>query len=159
MCRDEDAAARPRPPLCAPAGRSGDRLVAERLERGRDAASVARVEEFDTGLALAELDPERPRPVETPWGSFALYVVEGDVLASQSFCPHLEGPLFQGTRSGETITCPWHLWRFSLRTGERLDAGGLLSRGRDALLVCDVRVGPRGTLVLSRPRPAAADGR
>jgi nitrite reductase (NADH) small subunit/3-phenylpropionate/trans-cinnamate dioxygenase ferredoxin subunit len=115
---------------------------------------VARVEEFDTGLALADLDPERPLPVETPWGSIALYVVGGEVLASQSFCPHLEGPLFQGTRSGETITCPWHLWRFSLRSGERLDAGGLLSRGRDALLVCDVRVGDRGTLVLARPRRA-----
>ena len=128
--------------------------VAESLERGRGAASVARVEEFDTGLALADLDPERPQPVETPWGSIALYVVGGEVLASQSFCPHLEGPLFQGTRAGETITCPWHLWRFSLRSGERLDAGGLLSRGCDALLVCDVDVGARGTLVLSRPHRA-----
>jgi nitrite reductase (NADH) small subunit/3-phenylpropionate/trans-cinnamate dioxygenase ferredoxin subunit len=113
---------------------------------------VARVEEFDTGVTPAEVDPARPRPIDTPFGSITLWRVDGELVATQSFCPHLEGPLFQGTRSGDEITCPWHLWRFSLRTGERLDVGRLLARGGNALLVCDVRVGSRGTLVLSSPR-------
>ena len=114
--------------------------------------------EFDTGLTRADLDPARPAPIETPWGSISLYVVEGEVLASQSFCPHLEGPLFQGTVSGSTVTCPWHQWRVSLRTGRRLDAVGFLRRdARDALCVSDVRVGPRGTFLLSPPRRRADD--
>jgi nitrite reductase/ring-hydroxylating ferredoxin subunit len=108
--------------------------------------------EFDTGLRREDLDPERPCPIETPWGSFAIYLVAGEILAAQSFCPHLEGPLFQGTLAGDTIVCPWHQWRFSLRTGARLDLGGCLSRAADALALCDVRTGTRGTLVLS-PRP------
>ena len=33
---------------------------------------------------------------------------------------HFGEPLFQGTLSGATVTCPWHRWRFDLRTGERL---------------------------------------
>lgn len=105
---------------------------------------------FDTGLRREDLDPARPRPIETPWGSFSLYVVAGEVLAAQSFCPHLEGPLFQGTQVEDTIVCPWHQWRFSLRTGARLDAGGCLRFGLDTLATCDVRVGPLGTLLLSR---------
>ena len=80
--------------------------------------------EFDTGLAEADLDPERPHAIETPWGMMGVYTISkggvNEVLCSQAFCPHLEGPLFQGTLSGATVTCPWHRWRFDLRTGERL---------------------------------------
>lgn len=108
---------------------------------------------FDTGLRPTDLDPERPQPLETPWGSMSIYVCAGEILASQSFCPHLQGPLFQGTLSGETVTCPWHQWRFSLRTGERVDLAGKLSAARDALAICEVLLSLRGTIVLARPRP------
>jgi nitrite reductase/ring-hydroxylating ferredoxin subunit len=109
-------------------------------------------QEFDTGLVRAALDPERPLPIDTRWGSMTLFVAGERVFATQSFCTHLEGPLFQGTRSGETITCPWHQWRFSLSNGERLDVPSILRSQSDMLLVCDVHTGPRGTLVLSNPR-------
>lgn len=108
--------------------------------------------EFDTGLAPEDVDPARPRPIDTPWGSFALYEIGGELLAAQSFCPHLEGPLFQGTIAGDTITCPWHQWRFSLRTGARIDLGGCLRRAGDDLVTCDVRIGSRGTIVLALRR-------
>jgi nitrite reductase/ring-hydroxylating ferredoxin subunit len=107
---------------------------------------------FDTGLLRSELDPERPLPIETPWGPMTLFVAGERVFATQSFCTHLEGPLFQGTLSGETITCPWHQWRFSLADGKRLDVPSILSCEADTLIVCDVESGPRGTLVLSRAR-------
>ena len=74
-------------------------------------------EEYSTGLALSDFDPERPMPFDTPWGSFAIYEVDGGLVAAESFCPHILGPLFQGTRSGAEITCPWHAWRYSLRSG------------------------------------------
>src|SRR5215203_2955354 len=109
-------------------------------------------ESFDTGVKPADIDPDRPVPIETPWGSIAVYACRGRFLAAQSFCPHLQGPLFQGTVAGEEVICPWHQWRFSLRTGARLDMGARLGGDRTALLVCDVLIGPRGTLVLARPR-------
>jgi nitrite reductase (NADH) small subunit/3-phenylpropionate/trans-cinnamate dioxygenase ferredoxin subunit len=107
-------------------------------------------EEYDTRVRPEELEPGRPRAVATPWGEYALFRSGAETLAVQAFCPHLAGPLFQGTRSGETITCPWHRWRYSLRTGERLDP---LEPGSDRtpLSRCAVRVGPAGTLVLARP--------
>jgi nitrite reductase/ring-hydroxylating ferredoxin subunit len=112
---------------------------------------MSEVESFDTGLRQADLDAARPSPIETPWGSFALFVVAGRVHAVQSFCPHLDGPLFQGTQSGDTITCPWHQWRFSLISGARQDEGALLYGGHPRLCVCSVTESARGTLVLSRP--------
>lgn len=117
--------------------------------------------EHDTGLHPGDLDPQRPRSIETPWGPVALYRIGDEVLAAQSFCPHLQGPLFQGTLSGDEITCPWHRWRFSLRTGERLasdeSGGGSRSsglpgegRGDARLTLYGVLLGPEGTLHLRR---------
>jgi nitrite reductase/ring-hydroxylating ferredoxin subunit len=113
---------------------------------------------FDTGLRPNDIDPDRPRPIETPWGSFSIFSCSGRLLAAQSFCPHLLGPLFQGTLSGETVTCPWHEWRFSLETGRRLDRSGLELPGGERLLLRDVEVGPRGTILLVVPGRDGASG-
>jgi nitrite reductase/ring-hydroxylating ferredoxin subunit len=112
--------------------------------------------DFDTGLTPEDLDPARPRTLETPWGAFALFVVGKRILCVQSFCPHLGGPLFQGTVAQDKVTCPWHEWVFSLETGQRVDlAGRLLGRGPD-LARCDVARSDAGTIVLRAPlrRPA-----
>ncbi len=104
---------------------------------------------FDTELRPEDLDPERPQPFDTPWGSFALYLVEGEWRAWQSFCPHMQAPLFGGTRTADSITCPWHLWRYSLTSGEFLEAPeDDETPERGCLARAGVRVGPRGTLLL-----------
>ncbi len=125
--------------------------------RMRDATMSESPKTFDTGVRRVDLDPEHPLPLETPWGSFALFAVGAETFAVQSFCPHLEGPLFQGSVSGECVTCPWHGWRFSLRTGRRLDFAELFSFERDTLLVLEVRMSERGTIVLCDPgrRPSS----
>jgi nitrite reductase/ring-hydroxylating ferredoxin subunit len=107
--------------------------------------------EFDTSLD-ANVDLERPRPIQTPWGTMALFRIGGQVVCTQAFCPHLEGPLFQGSVAAGEVTCPWHLWRFDLRTGRRTDWKNPRT-GPDArgLLVSTVSIGPTGSLVLSRP--------
>ena len=110
-------------------------------------------EPFDTGVFPAELDPERPRAVDTPWGTLALFVVDGEVRCVQAFCPHLQGPLFQGSVARGVVTCPWHGWRYDLRNGERVDWRKPLG-GPDAapLLRCEVEQGPAGTLRLLPPQ-------
>ncbi len=109
-------------------------------------------EAFDTGLLPSDVDPRRPRPIDTPWGSFAIFACAGRLHAVQSFCPHLLGPLFQGSVSGETVTCPWHQWRFSLATGRRLDLEGREVQAGAQLDVLEARLGPRGTILLGDER-------
>lgn len=118
----------------------------------RRAATVAPVSvAFDTGIRPADLDPDRPLPLETPWGSFSLFVVAGRVLAAQSFCPHLGGPLFQGTLRGSVVMCPWHLWCFSLETGARVDLAGKLLASSARIATLPVATSSFGTLVLGPP--------
>ena len=116
---------------------------------------MALPEAFDTGLSPAELDPARPLPIDTPWGTMALYRLGGAVVCWQAFCPHLQGPLFQGTLSWlgarPSVTCPWHGWRFDLESGERLDGPAGDAQRRAALVRCEVEASPRGTILLRRP--------
>ena len=113
---------------------------------------------FDTGLRPSDVDPDRPRPIDTPWGSFAILPCPGGLRAVQSFCPHLMGPLFQGSVAGGAVTCPWHQWRFDLSSGERIDEEGKRIPGGARLSLLDLRVGPRGTLLFLADRRGARDG-
>jgi len=49
----------------------------------------------------------------------ALCNVDGTVYAIDNTCPHAGGPLGEGSLDGEFIECPWHGWRYNVRTGER----------------------------------------
>jgi nitrite reductase/ring-hydroxylating ferredoxin subunit/uncharacterized membrane protein len=42
----------------------------------------------------------------------------GEVCAIAATCSHMGGPLDEGERDGDTVTCPWHGSRFDLCTGE-----------------------------------------
>jgi nitrite reductase/ring-hydroxylating ferredoxin subunit/uncharacterized membrane protein len=44
-------------------------------------------------------------------------VSDGGVCALASTCTHLGGPLAEGSRDGDTVTCPWHGSCFDLRSG------------------------------------------
>lgn len=39
-------------------------------------------------------------------------------VAFESRCPHARGPLAEAKRKGDFIICPWHFFRFDLKTGK-----------------------------------------
>ena len=43
---------------------------------------------------------------------------DGSVVAFENRCPHVGGPLALGTMRGDQVVCPWHFFRFDLKTGE-----------------------------------------
>lgn len=48
------------------------------------------------------------------------HTMRGEVYALVNKCPHKQGPLSQGIVHGDSVTCPLHNWRISLRSGQAL---------------------------------------
>ncbi len=48
----------------------------------------------------------------------ALSYVNGEFNAISGVCNHVGGPLGEGSLEGEFVKCPWHNWKFHVRTGE-----------------------------------------
>jgi nitrite reductase/ring-hydroxylating ferredoxin subunit len=75
--------------------------------------------------------------------------VDGAIVAIADRCTHRGGPLSDGTREGDCVTCPWHGSSFSLRSGAVLQ--GPASRPQPAY---DVRI-QAGRVEVRRPEPRA----
>lgn len=47
----------------------------------------------------------------------AVFNLGGEFHAIGDICPHMGGPLGEGTVDGENVICPWHGWTFCIKTG------------------------------------------
>jgi nitrite reductase/ring-hydroxylating ferredoxin subunit len=71
-------------------------------------ARVARVGEIPEGQG---------RVVDVEGRTLALFNVGGTLYAIDNSCPHRGGPLGEGDVDGHIVLCPWHAWRWDVRTG------------------------------------------
>ena len=76
--------------------------------------------EFVKVAALSELPPGAMRAVEVKGRRVLLVNLDGEVHALDAHCPHRTGPLDEGDLWNGTIECPWHHYRYDVRTGENL---------------------------------------
>jgi nitrite reductase (NADH) small subunit len=49
--------------------------------------------------------------------TIALFRVKDTYYATANNCLHRGGPLGEGNLAGDVVTCPWHGWKFDVRTG------------------------------------------
>jgi nitrite reductase/ring-hydroxylating ferredoxin subunit len=73
---------------------------------GRARIAEARAIEPGTGVV-----------VEAGGRTLALFNVDGTFHAIDNGCPHRGGPLGEGDLAGAIVTCPWHGYRYDVRTG------------------------------------------
>ncbi len=64
----------------------------------------------------------------------------GEVCALANTCTHLGGPLAEGSREGDTVTCPWHGSRFDLRSGAVVGGPAVFVQPRLEARVRDDRI-------------------
>jgi len=57
------------------------------------------------------------RVVEAGGRSLALFNVGGAYYAIDNSCAHRGGPLGEGELDGTVVTCPWHGWRWDVKSG------------------------------------------
>jgi nitrite reductase/ring-hydroxylating ferredoxin subunit len=93
--------------------RRAQQLARDRV-RGRTQTRVA------LGLA-SEVRAKLPLCVEWNGQPFRIVAVDGELLVHASTCPHRLGPLEAEAIENGAVTCPWHGWRFDVRSGRALD--------------------------------------
>ena len=54
----------------------------------------------------------------------AVFNINGKYHAISNNCVHKGGPLSQGNLEEEVVTCPWHGWKYNVRSGKSPHKGG-----------------------------------
>jgi nitrite reductase/ring-hydroxylating ferredoxin subunit len=93
--------------------------------------------------SLSDLRPKLPLVVEHAGRPWRVAEVDGELVAFSALCPHWLGPLEESPLSGATLECPWHGYRFDVRTGRSCDG-----RGLKLLLAPKVQVDEQGSASL-----------
>jgi nitrite reductase/ring-hydroxylating ferredoxin subunit len=70
-------------------------------------------------LHLDDLSESRAHRVVLDGRAILLTKIDGEPLAVTDVCPHNGASLSEGIIRAGCVTCPSHLWRFSLRDGRR----------------------------------------
>lgn len=89
---------------------------------------------FVTVAKVKDIPPGTGKTVEVQGVWIALFNVKGSFFAVDNCCPHAGGPLGEGYLADAVIECPWHGWKFDVRTGERVGNANI------TVSCCPVRV-------------------
>ena len=110
-----------------------------------------------TGLRPADLLSGHSSPLETPWGPVFILEAENGWLAADPWCPHMQGPLWEGRSLGGNLTCPWHGWRYSLGSGHcTWKPEGAEDPAQGRLRIHAVDLGDDGSFRIQPPVPQPA---
>lgn len=81
--------------------------------------------EFIRVASTSDLTPGQAKTVEVNGKAIALYNVQGSIYATDNTCLHQGGPLGEGILEDDVIICPWHMWEYNVRTGEKVGNSSL----------------------------------
>ena len=94
--------------------------------------------------STSDLKPGENKVVEVNGEQVALFNVDGEFFAINNTCLHRGGPLGEGFLEGDVVTCPWHGWRYNVKTGsnlmvpnQKVDAYQVKTEGNDVLVSLD----------------------
>ncbi len=73
----------------------------------------------------ADVPVGEARVVDASGKPIALVNADGTLYAVDNTCLHRGGPLGEGELDGLTLTCPWHGWRWNVKTGANLNNPGV----------------------------------
>ena len=65
----------------------------------------------------SEIGPGTGIKVEINGKEIALFNCDGHFYAIDDTCSHRGGPLSEGSLEDQTVSCPWHGWRYDVTSG------------------------------------------
>jgi NAD(P)H-dependent nitrite reductase small subunit len=66
---------------------------------------------------LSDIPPGSAKVVEVQNVAVALFNLEGQIYALDNMCQHAGGPLGEGKIKDDIVICPWHGYRYQIKTG------------------------------------------
>ena len=78
--------------------------------------------EFLRAARVGDVDSGKGIVVVLKGTRVALFNCDGVYYAIRNTCPHMGGELGEGPLQGDIVTCPWHGWRFNVKTGRNPEA-------------------------------------
>jgi nitrite reductase/ring-hydroxylating ferredoxin subunit len=91
-------------------------------DRGLRGTTVAEAGTYQTVARVGDIAEGRGQSFEIRGRVIAVFLDEGTYYALDDACPHRGAPLCDGIVYGQSVTCTWHGWRFSLVDGRWLDS-------------------------------------
>ncbi|MFM8219101.1 MAG: Rieske (2Fe-2S) protein [Planctomycetaceae bacterium] len=77
--------------------------------------------EFQTVARVGEIPEGEGRAYEIDGRMVAVFLVEGQYSAILDACSHMGASLASGHVERGGVMCPWHAWRFCVKSGQWLD--------------------------------------
>ena len=76
--------------------------------------------EFIKVATRYEIEPGQMKVINIDDVVVVIVNLDGEYYAFEAICPHRDGPLYQGYLWKNSIECPWHHFRYDIRTGENI---------------------------------------
>ena len=92
---------------------ASDEEPAAESEDGDDAGY-----QFTRVAAVGDVVEGQGKMVDVDGKQIALFNLEGQYYAIDDICPHMGGPLAEGSVEGDCVVCPWHGWEFEIKSGK-----------------------------------------
>lgn len=86
------------------------------LDARRDQSRKNGAAEIDLG-SLKDIQAQMPFTFQFDGRAFRLVDDNGELIAHATQCPHLLGPLGEAEIVDGAVECPWHAYKFDIRTG------------------------------------------
>ena len=77
--------------------------------------------EFQTVAHVGDIPEGEGRAFCVGGKMVAVFLTNGEYSAINDLCPHMGASLASGYVEDGGVTCPWHAWRFCVKTGTWLD--------------------------------------
>ena len=76
-----------------------------------------KMSDFETVGKVSDFEENVGKAVPVDGRMVAVFLREGQFYAIDDLCPHMGASLAEGYVEGNTVTCPWHAWRFCIKDG------------------------------------------
>ncbi|MGH7199563.1 MAG: Rieske (2Fe-2S) protein [Planctomycetaceae bacterium] len=77
--------------------------------------------DFQTVAQVGEIPAGEGRAFVVNGKMVAVFLTDGGYTAINDTCPHMGASLASGWVEDGSVTCPWHAWRFCVKSGNWLD--------------------------------------